>query len=124
MAIYNKHCCLLPRGDHLCSFCGERMSHGLGGHWSGADARQLLCCHCCAQNVLPAFLADSLHARNLGEAQSALMGRVMATLQRAFAGRAEWKHWNGLALIDRFNSQDAAEQQATEVWRDRRPAPH
>ena len=121
MAIYNKHCCLLSRGNHPCSFCGGRMSHGLGGHWSAADS-QLLCCTHCAQNVLPAFLADSLHARNLSEAQYTLMGRVMATLQRAFASRAEWKNWNGLALIDRFNSQDAAEQQ--EIGCVRRAAPH
>lgn len=109
MSIYDKNCLFVihERGSEdvdKCSFCGEKMQHGYGGLWS-ADVGGLKCCIYCAETKLPTFLADSLYAKNLGEAQKKVHGPVMATLQRALASRAEFKQWNGIALSRRFDAR-------------------
>lgn len=105
MSVYDKHCPRLqiPPSNHQCNFCGGTMRHGKGGHW-GCDV-EILCCSQCAIKVLPIFLADSIYAENLDEAQNKVSGAVMATLQRALASRAEWRNWNGPALVEHLDKR-------------------
>jgi hypothetical protein len=91
--IYSKHTFSRPSGD-LCSFCGNQMSHAQGGTWCGHEC-MLFCCTRCARDVLPIFLANSMLAKDLNEAEKEVYGGVMVTLQRALAGRAERQQWNG-----------------------------
>lgn len=45
-----------------CSFCGSKRhaTPFAGGEWQ-TPIGNVFCCHTCAVNVLPAFIADSVH---------------------------------------------------------------